>query len=136
MCSHQMHWDTTLEKVEKKSIPNFCGVYPADSISQGNGCFILNTDVEGLPGTHWVWVFRSGRKNYFFDSYGRHPSFYHQQLWRQFSQYNCNDKRLQGQTSTVCGDWCLLFLKHVSKDRPLSSFSENLVAIFAEMIAP
>lgn len=73
-----MYWDIILEKVEKKFIFNFCGVYFVDSIFQGNGCFILNIDVEGLLGIYWVWVFRSGRKNYFFDSYGCYLFFYYQ----------------------------------------------------------
>lgn len=112
-----MHWDSELEEIGVKNIPRFLGVFAADEFPSKRGCFILNTDVAGLPGKHWVAVINLPKKQLFFDSYGRGASFYHNKLWKAFSNFRPSKMRLQSRTSTVCGDWCLLFLFRVVAQR-------------------
>ena len=33
--------------------------------------FIINVDTKGMPGTHWVAVFKNGKTYYMYDSFGR-----------------------------------------------------------------
>ena len=78
-------------------------------------CCIVNTDPATEPGTHWIAFFLAHNNRSseieFFDSYGLPPSFYgfsfpspsHTQLLH-------NTIRLQSLKTTVCGQYCILFL--------------------------
>ena len=51
-------------------------------------------------------------KGYYFDSYGRHPAIYSdiaKVLKENFHQIIWNNIKLQGITTTACGDYCVLF---------------------------
>ena len=63
-----------VEKIGKKYIPNFVGVFPLNKLPQALRApanLIVNTDTHNLPGQHWLAV--SYQKNgvvYAFDSFG------------------------------------------------------------------
>ena len=96
----------------------FVGVYPRDVVARvipntGSGIYIFNTHPRGMSGEHWIAVHvrRNGQTSYF-DSYGRHPSAYPlvaQALRDVSNTVAWNSLTLQGFTTTVCGDYCLLF---------------------------
>ena len=65
------------------------------------------------------WHFYFLSKIDFFDSYGNAPSAlareFEKFLKRSVDSYSFNDKRLQGDFSTVCGQFCLFYLYHRSR---------------------
>lgn len=113
------------------SSPEFIGVFAADEIptqsSEHSVCFIANTDPSTLPGTHWVAfvIFNNAvgahsHTTYFFDSYGL-PLSYYSRLHSECAQREytnvrlVNTQQLQSIHSTVCGQYCALFLFFVHR---------------------
>jgi hypothetical protein len=94
-----------------------------------NYCFILNTDAAGQPGMHWLAFFYDGnvrgRALEYFDSYGMDIDLYPNVAKAindhrlQHVYIKANVSRLQSLTSTVCGQYCIVFLawraRHVNE---------------------
>lgn len=90
--------------------PLFRGTFARDEIAREKperGIYIVNTAPRSSPGEHWTLFFVSNSVTYF-DSYGIRP------LHREYYDfihpaetffYNC--KRLQGDFSDTCGQYCL-----------------------------
>lgn len=99
----------------------FQGVFAADQIpwrklnSLHNWSIIMNTDPISKPGQHWVTAMKRDGRCYFFDSYGNSPLTYNARLWQALAKCLTNKKDYQQTRSTVCGDYCLFFLKLFSK---------------------
>lgn len=97
-------------------IAQFGGVFAADDIKFTTlPCFIIvNTDVKGQPGTHWVCMKLDKNQCEFFDSLGRAPYFYHDHwhtlLLKIGGTYLYNNQRVQGHMSTVCGHYCIFYI--------------------------
>lgn len=94
----------------------YCGTFSLDRFKQEfssgkNGLYIFNTDPSWKPGQHWLSVYRDSHVCEFFDSYGFSVSYY--SLDEFFSSLNVSivspHKRLQGELSTVCGDYAVLY---------------------------
>ena len=51
----------------------FKGVYPKDKIPklQNNESCIFNLDTSEMPGSHWIGLYKNGKKNIVYDSFGR-----------------------------------------------------------------
>ena len=111
------------------SITQFCGVFPSDRLPpdflQSSLCSassyvpfsvacIANTDPSNLPGQHWVAFYidrsRSPPIFEFFDSYGLTPSDYNFPTISPNAHLIHNPIALQSLTSTVCGQYCILYL--------------------------
>lgn len=78
--------------------------------------FIVNTDVSGLPGTHWVlFYFPLNGTVEFFDPAGQAPEKYQARfkaiLILNGPSYVHNVSRFQPPGSTLCGEYCLYFAK-------------------------
>ena len=79
-------------------------------------CCVVNTDPSDRPGEHWVAFFRDSSLKLleYFDSYGENPTFYGFFLGKSIAPNNAqiqySNKTLQGYGSTVCGQYCVLFL--------------------------
>ena len=127
-----MHDTLQLQKVCEKDediSPHFLGVFAADQVpwqeirKRSNWSMIINTDPISKPGQHWVASMKrsdGSGKCLFFDSYGNSPSTYNRQLWKPLERCDRNEKDYQQTLSTVCGDYCVFFLKLFSKeDQPL-----------------
>lgn len=107
----------------------FVGVFAADQVPYPklarlkNWSIIINTDPASQPGQHWVASMKRNGTCYFFDSYGNAPSYYQKQLWKPLMRCVRNTKDYQQTYSTVCGDYCLFFLRlfHLNDFKP--SFS-------------
>ncbi len=108
----------------------FKGVFPLDKIPKfiknRPGALVINTDKSNQPGTHWVAIYISA-DNYaeYFDSYGRKPI--HKEFIKFFQRNKIpiilyNKTHLQGYFSTVCGQYCCMYLLHRSKNRTLKNF--------------
>ena len=91
---------------------------------------VINLDEFPSGGTHWVALYSDelGRLEYF-DSAGLPPP-HHDNLNRIIdSSLSYNALRLQSSCSSVCGEYCILFLasrmEHVSFNQFIRSFSVN-----------
>lgn len=96
------------------------GVYPADKIPKvwpKPAAIVANTDGSNKPGQHWIamYVDRDGR-GWYFDSYGLPPIIpqHLSGLRRNCKFFRCNTKQLQDANSTVCGQYCVVFLHFMS----------------------
>jgi len=112
-------------------LPGFLGVYAADRLPlnlQISSCLVANTDPHDKPGQHWIAIFIDHEGNgEYFDSYGRPPLKEIEYFLPK--SYIYNQKRLQGITTAVCGQYCIYYLTNRSKGHTLqaivNSFSRN-----------
>lgn len=102
--------------------PTFGGILPRDKLPKKKIrtfpiSFIVNTDTSREPGKHWV-AFYLENPHYgdFFDSYGYRPEHlapeFETFLSRNVEHWNHNERKVQGDFSTTCGQFCLYFLHH------------------------
>jgi hypothetical protein len=73
---------------------------------------ISNLDPDTKPGSHWVAIHVdvNGIGEYF-DSFGRKPTGYHKLfLKRNAKRWFYNYKSLQNHFTSVCGEYCLVYL--------------------------
>ena len=96
--------------------PLFGGVYPADQLPlkiTRPSLFVANTQGSRFPGDHWVAFFfdKHGPAEYF-DSYGLKPyvKSHLDFIQRNSLQWVYNAQELQALGSTVCGQYCVIFL--------------------------
>lgn len=98
----------------------FAGVFPRDVFEQfvvspngrRNFAAVFNTHDSSRDGEHWIAFVRLDDVGHYFDSYGRHPFSYPRlarALASTYRRIRWNDTRLQGLTTSVCGDYCVLF---------------------------
>jgi hypothetical protein len=112
------------------------GVFPADrlprTVTRYPCGFIANTDIMSREGTHWIAFYlpRRGQAE-FFDSYGEDPTSNSVHFQRWFTQHvsavKWNTKQIQSAYSSVCGLYCLFFLR-----RRLGAHTmQDIVSIFS-----
>jgi hypothetical protein len=107
---------------DSHSGPLFAGVFARDAFVEfarrrphGDYVVVFNTHVSRQPGEHWIAYARLGQESRYFDSYGRPPNAYPDVL-EALTAHRSNDgvlwngERLQGSTTTACGDYCVLFI--------------------------
>jgi hypothetical protein len=118
---------------------NSGGVFPINKLphnSLNKKCFIVNSDPSYLPGKHWLAIFFPPNSlPEFFDSFGKSPSFYSENLLNFLLEENSkgfiyNSFPLQSSSSTSCGMFCLYFLYHRIRgytfSQILEKFGKNL----------
>lgn len=72
---------------------------------------MVNTDTSNLPGEHWLAVYISNERINVFDSFGfYYPDMLVTQLERINRPIVYNRIQYQDPLSTVCGQFCLLWL--------------------------
>lgn len=94
------------------------GVYAADHLPtriEPSTAIVVNTHPQTSSGEHWVAFYWDRNANHieYFDSFGRSPyPTEYQQFLRRNSRvhYVYNKYRLQGNDSSVCGQYCLDYL--------------------------
>ena len=106
-----------VEKISKKYIPNFVGVFPLNKLPQALRApanLIVNTDTHNLPGEHWLAV--SYQKNgtvYVFDSFGffypRLLKLYVNKL-RRVTPVMFNRTHYQSIHEQTCALYCIAWL--------------------------
>jgi hypothetical protein len=111
--------------------PNVLGVYAADQLpniipKQPYG-FIANTQGHSFPGEHWCAIYDDGHGHIqFFDSYGRPPRensvFFQQWINKNAKTVRTNDVKIQSDESTVCGLYCILFLRIMMTGSTMKEF--------------
>ena len=118
---------------------SFAGVYACDQLSsieidEYPKSIVVNTDPMELPGTHWIAIyFNEQMKGESFDSYGKHPIHYNK-YFLDFMNRNAvewiwehNKIQLQSAFTTVCEQYCIYFLYHCCRKRPMSSIVNSSV---------
>lgn len=112
---------------------NVIGVYGADQLPlrrfrKAYG-FIANTRPYPLPG-HWCAFYDDGLGHVmFFDSYGRIPSqnsvYFERWIHRMATTVQMNRVQIQSDDSTVCGLYCIMFLRHLLNGDTLDDFIQS-----------
>ena len=112
--------DTTLREVSKDfNLPQFKGVMMQNSkMPEGNCTYIMNIDMMGGPGIHWVAVVQQNKTVYVYDSFGRRASslishYTNTMKSRGYKVKNTDlsDQDQYGSRSVDCGHRCLSALK-------------------------
>ena len=115
----------------------FGGVKAADKlpsyVSNSHKFYITNTQNLKEPGEHWVVIY-SNMLPEFFDSCGQSPESYKKEfqyfLVNHGPNYIHNERRLQNIDSDVCGNFCLFYIYHrsrnISMKRILKMFTTDL----------
>lgn len=117
-----------LEKMGKKLFPpSFLGVYPADvypRTKRKTYSFIFNTGLSSSKGEHFVAVYVSPKKVFYFDSFGMKPNKKPIKLFlAHLSRLLFYNKQpIQHDASNFCGFYCLAFLLHKYKGIPRKQF--------------
>lgn len=100
------------------------GIFASDQIPKNvrelTG-FIVNTDPISKPGQHWIAFYvNKQRELECFDSYGNSSDLYSSSIKhfiRRYDKVTFNNKRLQGDKTSVCGQYCVFFLWCRIKER-------------------
>lgn len=90
--------------------------------------FILNVDDHTKGGSHWISIYvnKSG-EGFYFDSFGFPPFEKHHinRLRKNCKVYRWNSMQLQSEYSTVCGQYCVMFLNYMTSGLGFQKFIEN-----------
>lgn len=112
---------------------NVVGVYGADQLPRNRFRkaygFIANTQPYPLPG-HWCAFYDDGLGHVlFFDSYGRLPRhnsvYFERWIRRKAKTVQMNRVQIQSDDSTVCGLYCIMFLRHILNGDTLDDFIQS-----------
>jgi hypothetical protein len=99
----------------KNNLNNFKGIYMQNYSkipkSSTPSCYIINTDLVGGPGIHWVAIYTTGKHYYIYDSFGRQskkiiPKFVKGGVRFTDSDYDAEQKDYE----TNCGQRALAWL--------------------------
>uniref|UniRef100_A0ABD2VUF9 Ubiquitin-like protease family profile domain-containing protein n=1 Tax=Trichogramma kaykai TaxID=54128 RepID=A0ABD2VUF9_9HYME len=107
---------------------NSVGVYAADRVPRNvslPACLIINCDTSDQPGSHWIALYIDKyASGIYFDSFGLPPTNTHhkERIHRICKKIIYNYKCLQSLDSAVCGEYCIFFLYHISKNNDLNAF--------------
>ena len=114
------------------------GVFAADRIPvilERPAAIVINTDEHSKPGTHWValYINKYGDGTYF-DSYGMPPINLHhtKRIKRNCSRIIWNQNQIQGFSTKVCGQYCVVFLYHMSCGGSLNKFCSFFTNSYAK----
>lgn len=114
-----------LDKICKH--PSFLGVFPCDALPTFvpyPSCLIANTKPKNDVGEHWIAIFinKEGYGDYFC-SYGLSPRHeFVLFLNKHSNSWNFNRKRIQGDLSTTCGQYCAFFIFCRTRGLPMHKF--------------
>ena len=94
--------------------------------------YIVNTDPNYLPGSHWVAVYSYNGTCEIFDSLGNKPSKYNRDFYKFLNDYKksiYSIVKLQNDESKLCGAYCIYYCYLKSRNFTLNeivnTFSSN-----------
>ena len=97
--------------------------------------FIINTSPWPSRGDHWVAIYCvNNNKLEYFDSAGKPPPKSLTTMWSHLGNPSIvyNTQRLQSYCTTLCGEYCLLYIycrmNNITFDSFLSFFSQNYIS--------
>ena len=118
-------YETTINEIlntDKITRKIYLGCYAIDELTKINkfpSCLIINSEPRTKSGEHWLACYLDSHKNvYFFDSYGKEPSFYKLDKFLKNNSLKIfyNTKRIQG-ILPYCGLYCIFFLIFIVRNR-------------------
>jgi hypothetical protein len=125
---HKTTTNYQLDEMGKKLFNKlYIGTFPQDKIpfnkilkTKTPKYLIINTDVAGKQGTHWIALYFTPKIAYIFDSYGRTTKELLPVLTKQLQKKNIKIKDSdydldQSELSKICGPLCLSFLLTVKQ---------------------
>ena len=97
--------------------PRLAGVFSYDQVvrniaGENERIYVFNTQPSLRPGEHWMVFATRNSEAHYFDSFGRHPRMYPQlstTLERTFKTIYWNNTPFQSPSTTVCGDYTVIF---------------------------
>lgn len=101
-----------------RDISIYGGVLASDQLKfiKNDKIFVVNTKPSTHRGQHWTVIDTRGPRWYFFDSFGRSPSYY------GFPKMKYWTRPLQGNSDT-CGLWCCYYIVNVARNKtPTGAF--------------
>lgn len=109
-------------------------VFPANRIPmyiEAPTYFISNLDPDTKSGSHWVAIhINANGIGEYFDSYGRKPTGHHKSfLKRNTRKWFYNNKILQSHLTSVCGEYCLVYLYFKFMNMSMSEFLRDFCDI-------
>lgn len=122
------------------NLPYYEGIFAADTvpssiIKKPTFCIIINTDLYGMEGSHWISVIKHHGKSKIFDSSLTPRKLLFPVMNRLFSKLNATrirSNKIQSSNSYFCGFYCLheilkfhLLIKQQLKKTDLTKFSKN-----------
>ena len=121
--------DVTINYLLKRreKLSNFHGVFGKDEIKNikihSLPCsFIFNEDDFAGRGTHWVAVYIDEDNTLdFYDSFGEKPKMKELKDFIKPFNLNYNKIQIQSDESAACGQHCMFFLIHRSRDLSITS---------------
>jgi hypothetical protein len=114
---------TSLLKRDPVTRQCFTDIVPANHLPHKllPGLYVVNTDPDTEPGTHWVVFYQPSKgPSEFFDSFANPPQYYHKQ-WKS-DTYNL--KVLQASDSNTCGLYCVYFALHRCRGKTMKKTLE------------
>ena len=87
------------------------------------GIYICNEQTSRKPGSHWFLVITESDKVYFIDSFAQSPKYYgvDKKLQKLKRPVAVLSDSIQNPFSTLCGEYCLFFAYHLSRNFNLKS---------------
>ena len=82
------------------------------------GIYVCNDQPSKKSGNHWFLIFIDPEKIYFVDSFANEPKYYHvdEKLRTLKKPIFTFSKMLQSPFSTLCGEYCIFFAYHLSRN--------------------
>ena len=121
-----------IEKTGCKFLRDFIGCFPTDLqpiTKKQRFPLIFNLSKHNEKGSHFVAVFKNKHQLLYFDSFGKPPQ---KKLLKQFlnkhqnnRKFSYNKIKIQDDTSSFCGLFCLCFLASQENNMWLKNFQNN-----------
>ena len=94
------------------------------------GIYICNEQTSRELGSHWFLILIESDKTYFIDSFAKTPKYYQvdKKLKKLKKPVAGLSDMLQNPFSTLCGEYCLFFAYHLSRNFSL----ENVINFFTD----
>ena len=109
------------------------GVYPSDKLPAPPvprpSCLVVNTKPSGHEGEHWLAIHLAANGDaHYFDSAGGEPFVPSIKRWlrENASSVVCNAVQLQNEITTICGQYCVLFLIMKAKGFSMEKIIEQM----------
>ena len=120
-------WSTEIEDILVTS-RNFIGCFPLDDLpslpQRMPVSLIVNTDISTRSGGHWLALVLREDECFYFDSFGL--PILEQAIIKYLEPYygkvTYSDVCIQHVQSTKCGEFCILFVKHVHSKSSYETF--------------
>ena len=107
-----------------KDVKRFNGVFSRNNLLKlKNGAYVINVDHSENTGTHWVVIFAKSNEVIYFDSFG--VEYIPKEITKKIGNKNIKTSifRIQDNSSTMCGYFCILFIEYMLNNKNLTDFT-------------